>query len=773
MAAPQNSSRSLKVWFCALYAVFIIYGSLVPLDFNNESLSDAVEAFLLLPFFDFDIGSRADWFTNYLLFIPLSYTLLLINPRPKSFFSLGVKLLFVLILLVAVSVVIEFCQMFISVRVSSFKDVFAQFLGVLTSFCLYFISRQQVEELLQKLESGRKREKWLNYAVALIVVFTIYNLMPLDLSISPAEIHGKWASGKINFIPFASNLTDLTAYLFGVITDIVAWGLISFCYLKSEKYQHTSIFFKCLVVAICIEILQLFVMSRITDITDIFTAAIGVFISIQVYIALSHSGTSSLSVDEPVNRFKMFTIEAGVLIWCVILLFFAVYPSVLIQSKAELADKWKVFFSVPLETYWQETSYGAITQLMRKVILMIPLGILVSAVSNKYQLSKKYFMLFIALSIAYLVCLELIQLVLVGKIAVFSDIALNLLGLFIGCKVYLKHGAQISSRNITEQSATYIWQIKLPLSLLAVFMVLIFIKSFEHTPYNVKELFAEYHILISSALITLTIFFTLGFPNVCVSWLHSTNKLTLLSLISGPFIHSFLLFNLVYITFPSESIHDILGYPLWKDSSHYLELCYRFIGFFIYISAIFFIVVSRLIPTKSVSIQSARWSFNIFFIFVVLPISFFLVVVQAGTDNVTELLNANGYSIKLLHIVVYLFMVIGLSFRWLPLFRPSNKKLLSLLIIATVASAPAGYALIQSGLQEYVVKYGQVFSALQFLLSPSRYELLSVDILTAVFISLHFVLMFAIFSINWSLSVEYRDNTGHHSKHLPKYGYSS
>lgn len=770
MDALQNSTRSLKIWFCAFYALFIIYGSLVPLDFNNESLADAVEAFLLMPFLDFGIVSRADWFTNYLLFIPLSYALLLVNPRPNTFLSLGFQLLSILILLVTLSVAIEFCQMFISARVSSFKDVFAQFLGVLTGFILFLISHHQVEEWLQKLHNGRKREKWLSYAVALIFVFTLYNLMPLDLSISPAEIYGKWASGKINLIPFASDATDIAPYLFGVITDIAAWGLISFCYLKSEKYTYASIFFRCLLLAICIEFLQLFVMSRFTDTTDVFTAAMGAFMSIQLYSVLNRQGTSKSYV---VNRFKIIGIESSVLIWCIILLFFAVYPSDLIQSKLELANKWKGFFSVPLETYWQESSYGAITQLMRKVILMMPLGILVSAVSNKYHLSKKHFILLIIISIGYLISLEMIQLVLVDKVAVFSDIALNLLGLFFGCKLYLKHGAQAPSNNISQQFTMGRWQLKLPLSILTVFLVLIFVKSFEKTPYNVKELFAEYHIFLSSALITLTIFFSVGFPHKWVSWLNSKNKLNLLSLISAPFIHSFLLFNLIYITFPSESIHDILGYPVWKGSSHYLELCYRFIGFFTYISAMFFIVASRLIPTKSVSIQSARWSFNIFFILVILPLSFYIVVVQAGTDNITELLNSNGYSFNLLYIVVYFFMLIGLSFRWLPQYIPSNKVFLSLLILATLASGPTGYALIHAGLQEFVFKYGHVFSALQFLLSPSRYELLSENYLIVIFIGMHFMLMLAIVSINWSLSAKNNNNIEHDSKDLTKYGYSS
>ncbi|WP_412972070.1 VanZ family protein [Glaciecola sp. MF2-115] len=598
------------------------------------------------------------------------------------------------------------------------------------------------------------QEKWLSYAIGLIVIFTLYNLMPLDLSISPAEIYSKWATGKINFIPFYPDTANISAYFFAVITDIAIWALISFCMLKSNKYKHASILSRCLFVAVCVEFLQLFVMSRFTDITDIFAAFIGVFLTIQLYTKLETSLGPNTSNKPKHGPITLFSIESCLIVWCVMLLFFAVYPSDLIQTKLELSIKWQEFFSIPLATYWQETSYGAITQLLRKVILTLPLGVLLLAVSNKHQFSQRQFFFLIIMGIGYIVSLELIQLVLASKVATLTDVVLNLFGFFIGFKLYRKHQNRASNN---DKKSYFEWikqrhHVKLSVALLLVYLLLIFVEGFEKTPYNVKELFNQYHYSISAALITVVIFFTVGFPAKCLAYLNSKKKLNLLSLTSAPFLHGVILYNLLYITFPSESLHDILGYPVWKSTPHYIELAYRFLGFFTPVSAVFFITASRLLPTNSISIRSARWAFNLVFVIIILPLFFYIVVIQASTDNITELLHNNGYSICLVGFVGYLFLLIGLSFQWLPQHKPTNKVIMSLLALITIASGSLGYVLIQLGLQEAIFKYGIVFSALQFLLSPSREELLSEKEVMFIFISLHFALLFAIYCINWSLS---------------------
>ena len=70
--AASSHTRTLG-WATLAYAVFVVYGSLVPLDFHYRPLAAAWDAFLQTPYLHLDVGSRADWVANILLYIPLGF----------------------------------------------------------------------------------------------------------------------------------------------------------------------------------------------------------------------------------------------------------------------------------------------------------------------------------------------------------------------------------------------------------------------------------------------------------------------------------------------------------------------------------------------------------------------------------------------------------------------------------------------------------------------------------------------------------------------------
>jgi hypothetical protein len=55
---------------CLVYALFVVYGSLVPLDFHPRPLADAWAAVQQIPYLRLGITSRADWVANILLIYP-------------------------------------------------------------------------------------------------------------------------------------------------------------------------------------------------------------------------------------------------------------------------------------------------------------------------------------------------------------------------------------------------------------------------------------------------------------------------------------------------------------------------------------------------------------------------------------------------------------------------------------------------------------------------------------------------------------------------------
>ena len=69
------------VWLLATLA-FILYGSLVPLDFHPHSLAWAWEKFQQTPMLNLGIDSRADWIANGVLYLPAGF-LLAVFRAPK------------------------------------------------------------------------------------------------------------------------------------------------------------------------------------------------------------------------------------------------------------------------------------------------------------------------------------------------------------------------------------------------------------------------------------------------------------------------------------------------------------------------------------------------------------------------------------------------------------------------------------------------------------------------------------------------------------------
>src|SRR5215216_4580699 len=56
-----------------LFSIFAVYGSIVPLDFQARSLTEAIEVFRALPWLRPDMTHRADWAANILLFVPIGF----------------------------------------------------------------------------------------------------------------------------------------------------------------------------------------------------------------------------------------------------------------------------------------------------------------------------------------------------------------------------------------------------------------------------------------------------------------------------------------------------------------------------------------------------------------------------------------------------------------------------------------------------------------------------------------------------------------------------
>lgn len=127
-AQPATNPRAL-LWLAALgYTAFVIYGCLVPLDFQARSLHLAWEIFLQLPWATQGRASLTDGITNVVLYLPLAvlWQSALFAQRPAGgWLSTGLVGLGCL----ALSASLEFAQIFTASRTPLFNDILMNGLG--------------------------------------------------------------------------------------------------------------------------------------------------------------------------------------------------------------------------------------------------------------------------------------------------------------------------------------------------------------------------------------------------------------------------------------------------------------------------------------------------------------------------------------------------------------------------------------------------------------------------------------------------------------------
>ncbi|WP_278383748.1 VanZ family protein [Alteromonas mediterranea] len=763
----------IKLVFLSFLA-FVIYGSLVPLQFNGLSFSDALQLFLLLDKSDLALTStnRSDWFTNFLLMMPPLYTAMLLkSERPLGINSLMYAIATVC-LLITVSFLIEFSQLFIKQRISSYRDVYTQSFGMILALVLFYATRRKAHGLLVKLSSKSQLDKWEVYGISLLGILLIYNMMPFDLTLSFTELFKKWASGKISLVPFYNKAVTPLNLILNSIVDTVIWVIISFCFIKSHKYSAPRLLSILLGAAFFMEVAQLSVLSRYSDSTDIVTALLGILIALKLFSA--HEQKANVFTTN-----RILTHVVIILLYYLTLLFFYTYP-IELTTKSALSVKWDDFFTVPFLVYWQDAPFNAVTQLLRKILLFIPFGILTQSLigeidkkQHKASISPiapkaKSLKLFIISTVILMIfSLELMQLPIVGKVSSSSDLVLNIIGLIIGRMVFrfhsksaeLKPKEQTGSKQVAQRKN---WLIGYFICTCSSFIFCLTTLSLEATPYNIKELFNQYPTIISaflvSTFITTLIFYPVWFAKKC----KARTKLEFKYLVKNVVLLALLVTIISVIIFPNEALHDIVGYPKFSPVPHWLEISYRL--FWLVIPFIFLYLYQS---SKRLVSGVVDWEFNLnlklscLFLFLILPYSFMVVVIQAGTDNLTELLANNGNSVGIISIIIYVYLMLFLSSNYSRLYH----RALSLYPVAyafiIVLSAPLSYWLIQFALVDYILKYDTLFTPLQFLFSPNRESLYSVARTKYIFYGMHYS-AFVLFAVCFATQRHYFGEKGQH-----------
>ena len=272
--APLQAGRLAIA--CLIYALFIVYGSLVPLDYQPRAWAEAWAAFQQIPYLRLGVASRADWVANILLYIPIAFLgagAVTSATRSRTLRVAGV--IVVAVACIALAVVVEFAQLFFPPRTVSQNDLIAETIGTVIGITLWLVAGDRLSHLWRALAAGGVHS-WQAFAALYAIAYLAYSLFPYDFVISAAELRQKLTgSGQAAFVMAQSCGSMLGCSTKLAVEMVIAAPLGALLGRAFPALGIRAAFLIGLALGLAIETLQVVLASGISQGVSVVTRAVG------------------------------------------------------------------------------------------------------------------------------------------------------------------------------------------------------------------------------------------------------------------------------------------------------------------------------------------------------------------------------------------------------------------------------------------------------------------------------------------------------------------
>jgi len=265
-----------------LYALFVVYGSLVPLAFRYRPLGDAWAVFLEIPYLQLGIGSRADWVANILLYIPLAF--LLTGALAQHMRAAGAGVL-TFLACAALALAVEFAQLFFPPRTVSLNDIAAELIGTAIGIALFnAAARRLMERLRAVLQGGR--EAMTAFVGLYTGAYLLFAFFPYDFLVSAAELAQKLASPSGTAIFLAKSCggaLSCTTKLGAEVLMAAPLGAFLAMFAARKRPGFLAAFGWGILLGLVIEGLQTFLASGVSQGASVLTRGVGMALGLAAY----------------------------------------------------------------------------------------------------------------------------------------------------------------------------------------------------------------------------------------------------------------------------------------------------------------------------------------------------------------------------------------------------------------------------------------------------------------------------------------------------------
>ena len=437
VAAPSMLTRRAFLLGAAVFATFAVYGSLVPLEYRPLSFDEALVRFGNIRYLQLGITSRADFVANILLFIPLGLLLAgaWLVDRP-GWLRAWLAVLTIVPLMAALSVAIEFTQVFFPRRTVSLNDIMAETVGGALGLALWILLGQITTNWVRAFASERHRPLLVvRLLAAYVAVFLVAQLMPFDVTIDVGELKQKFDEGRIVLTPLGYAYPSLLAAVWDLGGDVALWipvgvlATIGWTRPGTHRSPVTAVALS-LFCAGLVELAQIFVFTRYAALIDLFTAAAGIVCGVTVtgYFQTRSEPVASRSGHRlwPVGALVVWIGALATYHWAPF--DFAISRDVL---RVGLAHLWVP----PFSNYYFGSEFHAFTELSRKFLLAAPVGALLrfaTPAAASVSIARLHRVAFLAIGVIVFSGLEAGQMFLPARTADVTDVVIGLAGIEAG-----------------------------------------------------------------------------------------------------------------------------------------------------------------------------------------------------------------------------------------------------------------------------------------------------------------------------------------------------
>jgi glycopeptide antibiotics resistance protein len=421
--------RVVLFLFASLFVAFAAYGSFVPFSPRAIGLADAVRQFRATPLVPLARASRSDFVTNVLLFMPVGFLLL----GAASYRDRVKALVFavpVLAISIAISVGIEFGQVFVLGRTPSWNDVVADSLGSAVGCAAWILCGAMTLDWLRPVTAAAApADRALSLLGVYMAVWLLLGVLPFDFTIRPQELAEKFRAGRIVLEPLgpATSLQDTVGSWLRAI-PVGAFLLLLSTNRRLPQPMAIAVFLGA-AASVAIEGAQVLAVSRTADINDLFMNVFGTVTG----VAIASRWQSTADVPSAPRSVRVWPM-AALAFWCVVLIVRHWSPFDFVVTGDYARSRVPALMRVPFYSYYWAMALNALIEAMTKFLLAVPVGALLQLTWTPERRALRFAqaVLVVAVSGGLFLVLELGQLLLPSRAPDQTDIYIGTAGACVG-----------------------------------------------------------------------------------------------------------------------------------------------------------------------------------------------------------------------------------------------------------------------------------------------------------------------------------------------------